>query len=93
MAADEVEQGVERLARLAVGRLEVRADVLDQVAVGEGIQRDRTGLVEERPLTVAEQRVQHAGLGAGEDVARLVAMELDLRASEGRAWRTAAAAP
>src|SRR5215218_1231165 len=82
MAASQVDQSVQRLAGIPLRPFEALADVFDEILVTQGVKRNRPSLVEQRSLAIREQRIEHARLRAGEDVARLVPMELDLRSQQ-----------
>jgi hypothetical protein len=89
VAAYQVQKGVECFAWIAVRSLEAISDELDQILVTKRVQRDRPRLVEQRPLAIGEQRIEHARLRAGEDVAGLVSVELNRRSIYDRMVKTA----
>ena len=68
---------------VAVGRGEAVADVLGDVDRVQPRQLDRAGLPEEGAPAVGEQLSHHPDVRAGEDIARGVAVVLDLRADRG----------
>jgi hypothetical protein len=58
-----VQQGVESGAGVAFRVLESIPDVIDQVCIREGAELDGACLIEQRALTIREQRIQHQAGG------------------------------
>lgn len=74
------EQRVEPTAQPAVRLAEAGVEVLGDVIGGQRRELDRQGLAVERAAPVGEQAAHHPELRPGEDVARGVAVVLDLAA-------------
>lgn len=63
-------------------RLEAVPDIGGDVGGAKGCEVDRTGLAVEGPTLAGEELAHHPHVGAGEDVARRLAVVLDLAADD-----------
>src|ERR671937_1604833 len=82
MTVCELEQRIQRLARVPPARTKALGDEGAEVGVAEGTERHRVGLTEERTLASGEERLHHARLGSREDVAGELAVVLDVTAQD-----------
>ena len=82
MALRRRDQRVERVADAAARLAEAGDDVAAMSRVGEPLEPHRHRLAVQRPLLVLEQLAHQAGLRAGEDERRDLALELDVAAQE-----------